>query len=73
MKILTFDIPFDNKKVEEKISKYINEGYIIVDTQILPEYKIADIEFASQYFILLKQYSPTIFSGPYTFNIAGDI
>lgn len=73
MKILTFDIPFNNKQVEEKLNTYINEGYVIVDTQILPGYKIGNIEMDPQYFILMKHYSPTIFGGPYTFNIAGDI
>jgi hypothetical protein len=58
MKVLNYSLPIDVTIIEKEISEYIDQGYIYMFHQYIPESK--------QLIIFLHKYSTTIFTRPHT-------
>lgn len=72
-KVILFDFPINENIIAREIDEYLANNYIISTIQYIPEVDTQQYSINPQLMFILCKYPSTIFSGPYTFNIAGDI
>jgi hypothetical protein len=65
-KILSYDLPIHKETIEKELCDYLDKGYILLNTCIIPEYMDDNIRCSPQYIIILHKHVAR-------FNVAEDI